>query len=207
MHENKFLDALQATLEALGRKLETLDLVIVSKGRDVDQMMRVLKICQRLNFRSITFGENYVSELARKLHIFGPEMFHFIGRCKTGIVEQLIKKRVFIQTISSLKQLNVVQESNSKCFIQVNIANDERKSGFSLETALEVYESNKGCVRGVMTILNQNFSDEKKFECFLTLRKAFPDAVLSAGMSSDWHLALRAGSDLIRIGNALFNNA
>lgn len=200
---SKFFERLCKKLQIIGRPVTEIQIVIVSKGRTLEEMTSAMETAESFGFRAL-FGESYISELKSKILHFPPHMFHFIGRCHSNMIKTLIKLGVFVQSVSSLSQLAIIAENNLKCFLQVNISEDARKAGFDLSTALEVRERFSGNITGVMTILAADLTRQARLEQFKRLRNTFPDLKLSAGMSDDWEEAIEAGSDILRIGRLIF---
>lgn len=199
----KFFERLCVKLQTVGRPITDIQIVIVSKGRTVEEMNSAMKTAESFGFRAL-FGESYISELKSKIPYFPPHLFHFIGRCHSNMIRTLIKLGVFVQSVSSLSQLAIIAKNNLTCFLQVNISEDPCKAGFNLSTALEVRERFSGNISGVMTILAADLTKHARLEQFKRLRNTFPDLKLSAGMSDDWEEAIEAGSDILRIGRLIF---
>ncbi len=201
----QFLDDLCEYLNSIKKTPADVGFVISSKNRTLKDMEKALTIVSQYGFKFVRFGENRISELLKKLRSFGnPDLFHYIGISQTRIVEKLAQQDIFIETVQSKKQLDIIRKFSRKCFIQVNISNDIKKSGFSLNDALELTPQYYDVIEGVMTILDPNLKREERVKLYSSLRSSFKELLLSAGMSEDWKEALYAGSDIIRIGRALF---
>ena len=123
-----------------------------------------------------------------------------------------------LESISLAEELNKKLEaknSTMNCLLQINAANEESKSGVSTEKAFDLYQQIKETcpnitLKGVMTIgahtedtkiIQQSFESTHKI--YEKLEKAGA-TVCSMGMSSDYDLAIRCGSNLIRVGSVLF---
>jgi len=172
-------------------------------------------------------GENRVQELVQKLseHAYDGVPIHFIGHLQTNKVKQVVGNVDLIQSVDSERLLEAIQkEAKKKSIVQnilleVNIADEESKSGF---TKNELYDllpkitlySNVH-VLGFMTIppICQKSGENDKFfqEMYnlsvdITAKKYDNISVrfLSMGMSDDYKDAIRCGSNMIRIGTAIF---
>jgi pyridoxal phosphate enzyme (YggS family) len=101
------------------------------------------------------------------------------------------------------------------CLLQINAANEKSKSGFTNEEAFDIYQQIKETcpqinLKGVMTI-GAHSKDEKLIQqSFVTTHNIYTKlqkegaTICSMGMSSDYTLAIKCGSNLIRVGSALF---
>ncbi|MBL7923049.1 MAG: YggS family pyridoxal phosphate-dependent enzyme [Bacteroidia bacterium] len=174
------------------------------------------------------FGENYVQELDEKrAQIREKIRWHFIGHLQTNKVKTIVPYVSLIQTIDSFKLLKEVNKESAKagiitdCLVQVHIAKEESKFGFSEEEveALmlfpELSEMENIRIRGLMGMASLTDEKSQVKKEFLGLHTLFtncrlmsmdPDAfdTLSMGMSSDYKIALDCGSNMIRIGSLLF---
>ena len=172
-------------------------------------------------------GENRVQELTAKLtdNAYTGKPVHFIGHLQTNKVRQVVGKVDLIQSVDSQRLLDAIAKEASRQGIQqdilleVNIASEESKSGFSpaeLHSILEKIGSYGSiCVRGLMAIPpicqkkteNHNFFQEMfNLSVDITAKKydnVWVD-VLSMGMSGDFEDAIACGSTMIRIGTAIF---
>lgn len=168
-------------------------------------------------------GDNHVQEFKDKYAaISGSPVRHFIGHLQTNKVKYLLGK---VDLYHSLDRYALAKELSSRgvragvtseVLIQINIGMEETKSGFAPEEADEAYEKIEAMpalrVRGLMAMLpDTDDTDEltrlakimrRKFE---ELRDGNPDMTyLSMGMSGDWKLCLDCGSNMIRLGTAIF---
>ncbi len=172
-------------------------------------------------------GENRVQELAQKLaqNAYAGAPVHFIGHLQTNKVKNVVGKVDLIQSMDSprlaaaidgqAKKLGIIQD----VLLEVNIAGEASKSGFSTE---ELYGFLENCgefsnirVRGLMAIppITQNSTDNHKFfqemyNLSVDIRAKKYDNVwvdiLSMGMSDDFADAIACGSTMVRIGTAIF---
>lgn len=193
-------------------------LVAVSKNVDESEVLRLYNEAQS------DFGENRVQELKRKMSVL-PNLdinWHFIGRLQTNKINQLIELNpLLIHSIDSLslaKTLDKRLELKAKkqdILLQINSAKEQSKAGVMPELANETYEEIKQTCKnlnliGVMSI--GAYSDDMKLvqKSFETTYKIYEslsqkDAkICSMGMSNDFELAIKCGSNLIRLGSILY---
>ncbi len=172
-------------------------------------------------------GENRVQELTAKLadKAYTGKPVHFIGHLQTNKVRQVVGKVDLIQSVDSLRLLEAIakeaarQDIRQEILLEVNIAAEESKSGFSPDALYPILEKigsyGSIFVRGLMAIppVCQKKTQNHKFfqEMFnlsvdITAKKydnVWVD-VLSMGMSGDFEDAIACGSTMIRIGTAIF---
>lgn len=193
-------------------------LVAVSKNVDESEVLRLYNEAQS------DFGENRVQELKRKMSVL-PNLdinWHFIGRLQTNKINQLIELNpLLIHSIDSLslaKALDKRLELKAKkqdILLQINSAKEQSKAGVMPEFANETYEEIKQTCKnlnliGVMSI--GAYSDDmklvqKSFEATYKIYESLSqkDAkICSMGMSNDFELAIKCGSNLIRLGSILY---
>lgn len=172
-------------------------------------------------------GENKVQELTAKLSedAYRGAPVHFIGHLQTNKVRQVVGKVDLIQSVDSLRLLETIQKEASKqdlvqdILLEVNIAGEESKSGFSVEALYEILPKIAGYsnlrVLGLMTIppichisgKNDKFF-QKMYNLSVDITAKKYDNVwvrfLSMGMSDDFESAIAHGSNMIRVGTAIF---
>lgn len=168
-------------------------------------------------------GENRVQEFLEKREAYraGPENTHFIGHLQSNKVKYIIDKVSMIESLSSIR---LAEEINRRAdaagrtmevLLEINIAAEESKSGFLPEEAAEAAEAAAALpnlrVRGMMCIPQRDRGEywfEKARELYESLRaRRIPGAEftwLSMGMSADYESAILCGSNLIRLGSAIF---
>lgn len=168
-------------------------------------------------------GDNHVQEFKDKYdQILGNPTRHFIGHLQTNKVKYLVGK---VDLYHSLDRLSLAEELSkrsqkanitSNLLVQINIGNEESKSGFDISEAEQACKFIAAMpnlnVVGLMAMLPD--SDDttllKKLatqmrEKYDSLKKDFPQfKYLSMGMSGDWQLCLDCGSNTIRLGTAIF---
>lgn len=172
-------------------------------------------------------GENRVQELTQKLaqHAYDGAPVHFIGHLQTNKVKQVVGKVALIQSVDSLRLLCAIDAEARKqgivqdILLEINIGQEESKSGFREEEILPLLEKIGDfpniCVKGIMAIppISQNSGDNLKYfqkisHLSVDIKAKKYDNVtvkcLSMGMSGDYQDAIRCGSTMIRIGTAIF---
>lgn len=204
----------------LGRAGEEITLVAVTKTHSVDAMDLALGqgICH--------IGENKVQEAMRKLPMLKDQSakFHFIGHLQSNKINQLLSlKPYLIQSIDSLYLADKLNRALGRTnrtqdiLIQVNTTEEEQKTGVNFANAEElifkIASLSSLRVRGLMTIgkLHPNPEISRPYfrqlkELFYKIRPEIPEGwdYLSMGMSHDWQIALEEGSNMLRIGSAIF---
>ena len=172
-------------------------------------------------------GENRVQELTAKLaeDAYAGAPVHFIGHLQTNKVKQVVGKVDLIQSVDSLRLLEAIDKEaacqgiRQAILLEVNIAREESKSGFEKDEIHRILEQMVKYpnifVRGLMVIppISRKPGENSKFfqEIFnlsVDITEKKYDNVrmdfLSMGMSDDFTDAIRCGSNMIRIGTAIF---
>lgn len=194
-------------------------LIAVSKKKTTEEILQLYHLGHR------DFGENYVQELIDKQSRLPDDIrWHFIGHLQRNKVRQIAPFVHLIQTIDSLRLLKEVNKqaknSNRKidCLLQVYIADEETKFGFDPEEAKEILNSDALSefdsvhIKGLMGMASFTTDAEKIRKEFEQLYSLFVDIksqkpqlqLLSMGMSSDYEIAMEAGSNMVRIGSLIF---
>ena len=150
---------------------------------------------------------------------------HLIGHLQTNKVKQIITEVDMIQSVDSIKLAREISKRSealgvvTQCLVEVNIGDEDSKTGLALELLTETLEEISSLpnieVKGLMTIppicddeeaLNEYFS--KMHEIFIDIKSKKLDnsnmSILSMGMSGDYEAAVRNGSNLVRVGSAIF---
>ena len=172
-------------------------------------------------------GENKVQEFLSKKEYLKLENCetHLIGHLQTNKVKQILGEVSMIQSVDSVKLAKEIskraeqKELISECLVEVNIGDEENKTGLDLnlltETVHEIAEMPHIRVKGLMTVppICEDESELQKY--FSKMHKIFIDikdkkldnidmCILSMGMSSDYEEAILCGSNLVRVGSAIF---
>lgn len=196
-------------------------LVAVSKTKPISDILEAYDAGHR------DFGENYVQELTEKEKALPKDIkWHFIGHLQTNKIK-LIAPFVYlihgVDSIKLLKEINKQAEKNGriiKCLLQIFIATEETKFGLSFDECEEIFNSGilntlKNIeVKGFMAMASNTDNNEQVIKEFRSLKvfhskvesRYFKLPVLSYGMSADYKIAIENGSNMVRIGSAIFGH-
>ncbi len=168
-------------------------------------------------------GENRVQEMRQKYTIIGDKIdWHMVGHLQTNKVKDAVRVFQMIQSLDSLRLAQEIEKRATKqidCLIEVNTSKEASKFGLAPNEVFDLYDNirklKKVDVLGLMTIGPGWAIDDPEASrpCFRMLRdlrdelsqecdRPFP--VLSMGMTSDFEVAIEEGSNMIRIGTAIF---
>jgi pyridoxal phosphate enzyme (YggS family) len=192
-------------------------IVAVSKYVESDAIKELYNQGQR------AFGENRVQILEEKVNKLQdlPIEWHFIGNLQKNKINKLLKLNPFmIQSINSLelaKEINKRTNKPIRCLLEINSAKEETKSGLQPEIAIDTYyQIQEECpninLQGVMTIGAHSDDTKEIIKSFEITYNIFDKLknkgakICSMGMSGDFELAIKCGSNMIRVGSALFKN-
>jgi len=190
-------------------------IVAVSKYVDSKAVKTLYEEGQR------AFGENRVQVLEEKVNNLKnlPIEWHFIGNLQKNKINKLLKLNPFmIQSINSIELAKEIDKRSNKpirCLLEINSAKEDTKNGIAPEKAIDTYQQIlEECpnikLQGVMTIGAHTDKKEeiiKSFELTYSIfEKLKKDGakICSMGMSNDFELAIKSGSNMIRVGSALF---
>ena len=171
-------------------------------------------------------GENRVQEMTQKLaeNAYDGAPLHFIGHLQRNKVKQVVGKAALIQSVGSVPLLEEIEKTADKLgivqdiLLEVNIGGEEAKSGFAPAEVAEAarYARTLSHVRvlGLMTIPPVENEPKGNLPFFAQMRELFVDInqniydnklkYLSMGMSGDYAEAIDAGSNMVRVGTAIF---
>jgi pyridoxal phosphate enzyme (YggS family) len=192
-------------------------IVAISKYVDTKAIEGLYKIGQR------AFGENRVQDLKQKFESLEqyPLEWHFVGRLQTNKINALLDLNPsLIHSIDSyekaveLDKRAKVKGKTPNILLQINSAKEDSKAGVMPEVAVEEYLKIKELkslnLKGVMTI-GAHSEDEKEiqksFETTYSIYEKLQNkgaTICSMGMSGDFELAVRCGSNMLRLGSVLF---
>ncbi len=170
------------------------------------------------------FGENKVQELVDKQAVLPKDItWHMIGHLQRNKVKYIAPFVYLIHGVDTEKLLVQINKEGKKinrkinCLLQVHIAKEDTKFGFSTTEINEMIE--KGIlqnlqfieIKGLMGMATNTKDQEVVISEFSELNSFYKKLkpllnleILSMGMSGDYHLALEAGSNMVRIGSAIF---
>ena len=208
-----------AACERSGRKREDVTLIAVSKTKPVEMLEEAYAYGCRY------FGENKVQELCDKMEQLPSDIrWHMIGHLQRNKVRQVVGKAALIQSIGSEALLREVEKEAARqqlvqdILLEVNIGGEEAKSGFAPEeteaAAVLARELPHVRVRGLMTIPPVETVPHGNLVYFEKMHRLYVDIngkiydnkleYISMGMSGDFADAIRAGSNMVRVGTAIF---
>ena len=215
-------ESIQKAAHQAGVRPQDITLIAVSKTKPVDLMMEAYNLGIR------QFGENRVQEYLEKKDRMPPDVqWNIIGRLQTNKIKYIMGN---IWMLHSLDRLNLACELQKYCeksgctvdaLLEVNTAEEDTKSGFFIreleEVAREISRMGNIRVRGLMTVAP--YTDDRKMlrNVFAQTKKMY-DRIeslklpgynfryLSMGMSNDYCEAILEGSNMVRIGSALFGD-
>lgn len=200
-------------------KPNNITLIAVTKTRTPDEINCAIE-------HGITdIGENKVQEILNKYDKIKPVRWHMIGHLQTNKVRYIIDKVDLIQSVDSLKLAKEIDKRAKEhgrimnILVQVNPADEESKFGVSLEEVkslvLNILEScDNICIKGLMSVAPIWELDKVK-DLFVAVKAKYDElslidnskldfCYLSMGMSGDFLVAIEAGSNMVRIGTAIF---
>lgn len=203
-------------LKVAGRNPQSLNLIAVTKQVTIERTKEVLQN------ELLHIGENRPEGLLAKYDAIGNEAtWHYIGSLQTRKVRQVINNIDYLHSLDRLSLAEEIEkraEQPVKCFVQVNVSEEEAKHGLSTADAIAFIESlhvfSKIQVVGLMTmapntddeaIIRATFKGLKKLQQQVAALKLpfAPCEELSMGMSNDYEIAIEEGATFVRIGTAL----
>ena len=195
------------------------EIVVVSKKRSLEEIMSYYEAGVR------DFGENRADDLIQKAEALPKDInWHFIGHLQRNKVAKVLPYVSLIHSVESKDLLKVLNKEAQKLnrtvpvLIQFNLAQEETKTGLSEQEAIDFAEEALSYshldVKGIMS-MGPHVEDEaaiddvfrQAHELQLKLKENYGSDhfnELSMGMSSDWKIALKHGSTMLRIGTILF---
>ena len=214
-------DEISSICEKSGRNPKEVNLMAVTKTVDVDAVLEAIDA-------GITdVGENKPQELARKYEVIGDKVnWHLIGTLQTNKVKYIIDKAYMIHSLDREALCEEIQKRAEKidrvmdCLVQVNISKEETKHGLYKDDVVDfvkmVSEKYKNIrIRGLMTMAPFVEDDQVLEEVFKGLKDLSLEIealnienvtmdTLSMGMSHDYHIAIKNGATIVRVGTAIF---
>ncbi len=210
-----------------GKNHAEIHLVAVSKTFSSDA------VASALDFNQLDFGENKVQELVQKQQELEGRIlnWHLIGSLQTNKVKYIVPFVYLVHSVDSFKLALKIQseaakiDKSVKCLVQVNTSLEEQKSGCSISDTMklvrEISSLDNIKIKGLMTI-GRMMDDENDEAERLIVRKNFKvlknlfDEIksadipntdmkyLSMGMTQDYDIAIEEGSNMLRVGSAIF---
>ena len=169
------------------------------------------------------FGENYLQESLEKISKLKDLKinWHFIGNIQSNKCEEIAKNFDWVHTIDRLKVARLIdkycpEDKSIKCLIQINIDDEESKSGIRVEEVeiflKELSSLKKIKICGLMIIPNPNVELSDLQQTFKNIKMLADRLIenyenlteISMGMSRDFELAIKEGSTIVRLGETIF---
>ena len=196
------------------------------KGQNIDNSPKVIavsktfkleKILPLIDYGHLDFGENKVQEAIEKWSEIKTKkkdiQLHLIGKLQSNKAKFAVKIFDYIHSLDSEKLAKKISEEQSKqnknikLFIQVNIGNEDQKSGISINQLNDFYQFCKQLnlnIIGLMCIPPFDQNPDSYFKEMQSLKEKLNLKELSMGMSSDYLQAVDYSSTYLRIGSSIF---
>lgn len=216
---NEVREKIKAAAESAGRSPEDITLIAVTKTHSAEMINEAIRC-------GVTdIGENKVQEILDKYDSVLPVRWHMIGHLQTNKVKYIIDKVCLIHSVDSVKLLDEIERQarlknvTAEVLIQINISGEQTKFGIKPEMIYDVLEHAETLTRvkvsGLMTVAPKVYDGVTNSLFFDNIRQIFIDIsnkkyhnvnmkYLSMGMSGDYETAVKAGSNMVRIGSAIF---
>ncbi|PZD79552.1 YggS family pyridoxal phosphate-dependent enzyme [Mesonia sp. K7] len=198
---------------------EHISLIAVSKTKPNEDILEAYQTGHRI------FGENKIQEMVDKHEQLPKDIeWHMIGHVQRNKVKYMAPFVHLIHAVDSLKLLKEVNKRAAQnkrsinCLLQVKIAEEDSKFGLDIDSAKEILISKAYAemdnvkiigLMGMATFTEDENQIEQEFaylqKHFKALQKEYPQLqTLSMGMSGDYQIAIRNGSNMIRVGSSIF---
>ena len=207
------------TKNTIKSKLEDLKINKLPKIIAVSKTFKIDKILPLVEYGHLDYGENKVQEAIEKWSDIKDKnkdiKLHLIGKLQTNKVKFALKIFDYIHSLDSEKLANKIAEEQIKqgkrlkLFIQVNIGNEDQKSGINREKLADFY---KFCIDlnldiiGTMCIPPNNENTENYFLEMNRINTELNFKDLSMGMSGDYLEAVKNNATYVRVGSKIFGN-
>lgn len=213
-----FLDNLQKVRDEVAKYDRQIHLVAACKMQSKDTIDKFMSVAP-----DFVLGENRVQEFVE--HYDERYVWHIIGQLQTNKVKYVSGKVDLIHSLDRAELAKEIEKQSAKrsivqkCLVEINMGAEITKGGVRPEETLDFIQSMKDYphieIKGVMSVL-PNLDDKSELaRLYDKLQRIFEDAksikqdgvnieYLSAGMSNDYKIALEHGSNMIRLGRALF---
>lgn len=205
--------------EFISKIPEHVDLVAVSKTKPNEDLLEAYHAGQRI------FGENKIQEMTDKWEALPKDIeWHMIGHVQTNKVKYMAPYVSLVHAVDKMKLLKEINkrakqnERTIRCLLQLKIAEEDSKFGMSKEDLqallanekLSDFENVK--IIGLMGMATFTEDEEQIEREFSFLKQTYDELkakynqleILSMGMSGDYKLGIKHGSNMIRIGSAIF---
>lgn len=201
-----------------GRKPEDIELLSVTKTVSNERILEAYEA----GFKK--YGENRVQELVKKIEDLPKDItWDLIGRLQKNKVKYIINKTRLVHSLCSLdlaREINRLSEKQNvitDCLVEVNIGHEDSKAGIDEKNLTEFLDQISSFeflkIKGLMTIAPAVENPEDIRGLFAEMRNLFDKTpkteqvemkYLSMGMSHDYRVAIEEGSNIVRVGSAIF---
>jgi pyridoxal phosphate enzyme (YggS family) len=200
------------------RSSVSIKIIAVSKGQSLE------KIQQALDQDITNFGENYLQEAKEKIIKFQEEkniQWHFIGKIQSNKLKEMAQYFDWIQSVSKLEHIDKLDyyanKNSRRLNILLQLSQSKDRLGFSPEQIFNILKSNTYQhinIRGMMFLPSAGLNHDQLENEFQNASSVFYQVksmnhffdTLSMGMSSDFELAIRHGSNMLRLGTIIFGD-
>lgn len=199
------------------RSVEDVVLIGASKSQTIEKII----VAYEEGIKN--FGENYLQEAEEKISKLDQDIiWHFIGSIQSRKAKRIAEMFDWVHTIDSFKVAEKLNSSRPKskgalnACLQLNIDDEESKSGLKIENLEEIIQKIKALenlkIRGLMVIPKPRDSEEEQRKVFRKVKEIYDSLIrqghnfdtLSMGMTSDYGVAIQEGATMIRIGTGIF---
>lgn len=199
------------------------NLIAVSKFHPFEAVQELYDVGHRI------FGESRMQEIDEKhKHLPSDVEWHFIGHLQRNKVKDIIPYTHTIHSVDSprlfveIAKQTEIQKKEVRCLLQIHIADEETKYGFSIDECKELLNKEEwknytyAYIGGVMGMATYTDDKEQVRDEFRKLKRFFDElkqeyfasddrfSEISMGMSGDYQIAIEEGSTMIRIGTTIF---
>lgn len=215
-------DKIATAAKKAGRSPEDILLLCVTKTVPADRIM------QAYNCGYKAFGENRVQEYLSKVDVLPEDaQWHIIGRLQRNKIKYIAGKVTLVHSLCAenvaeeMQRICTLRDTGMDCLVEVNVTGEESKDGVEpekLEAFLETVSNfDRIRIKGLMTIGRYSPNPEDARNVFCELREIFEKwsmvkndhfemKYLSMGMSGDYQVAIEEGSNIVRVGSAIFGD-
>ena len=208
--------SIATNINNIRNKSKGAQLIVVTKYQSINNIKKVYKLGER------QFGENKVQDLIeKKTKLPNDIRWHMIGHLQKNKVKLIAPFIHMIQSVDSielLQKINQCAEKNERqinCLIQIKIAQEMSKFGFNIESVKKLLNSNYKIqypyvnisgLMGIATLTNNKNQIKKEFKSIIKMSNLIKNKqpIISIGMSYDYDIACESGSNMIRLGSAIF---
>lgn len=216
--------AIEQNIESIRKHIPTdIQLVCVSKFHPDESILEAYSAGERV------FGESKVQEMCGKYERLPKDIhWHFIGHLQTNKIKQIIPFVELIHGVDTYKLLEEINKQAEKqsikvnCLLQIHIAQEETKFGFSADELKLILATNEWkalknvtiCgLMGMATFTENKYQIKNEFKSLKNLFDELKNTFfadnsmfkeISMGMSDDYLLAIECGSTMVRVGSSIF---